>query len=262
MSLLFTAMKAEIPNGVAKSVFIHLVDRANKQNQCYPGMARLAKDSGFHRATVIRSIQYLEENGFISIQHRFENGIKITNLYTISTPINTVVAESDNVVADSNHVVADSNQGSSTEQLGVVAESYIEPPIKPPNETPIKRIDQSALDPDYFEMFWNAGMNKVGKKKACLAFKRTIKTSNQASEDFTNMLIRDIEKRLATDQLGFAEMHPTTYLNGERWADEYHSPQATDSTRVRSLADDLNDRSWADKSPPTESYIKESTYEH
>lgn len=38
--------------------------------------------------------------------------------------------------------------------------------------------------------------------------------------DFTNNLINDVLVRLDSNQLGFEQMHPTTYLNGERWNDE------------------------------------------
>lgn len=129
------------------------------------------------------------------------------------------------------------------------------------NHKPIKRLDQSAPDPN-FEKFWNAGMRKIGKKKCEALFNTVLKTIKQPPDEFTAMLATDIHKRLSIDQLGFSEMHPQTYLNGERWNDEVipngpirpgenaagHRQRGggnSTSTRDRSLQEDLDDRSWA-----------------
>lgn len=92
----------------------------------------------------------------------------------------------------------------------------------------VKTLDQSAIDREQldwcFEQFWLSGIRKVNKKSAKPKFQKII--SNQAKPDgptiydLTNQLINDVKSRLAAGQLGFAEMHPTTYLNGERWNDE------------------------------------------
>ena len=72
-----------------------------------------------------------------------------------------------------------------------------------------------------FELFWAAGMRKVNKKKAKPLFLALIKKATPTYEQgYTAKLVADIHARLASNQLGFSEMHPTTYLNGERWNDE------------------------------------------
>ena len=73
---------------------------------------------------------------------------------------------------------------------------------------------------EFFEMFWVAGMVKVNKKKARQIFTRLAKKESDVFA-FTDGLILDVQKRLEIRQLGFSAMHPTTYLNGERWDDEY-----------------------------------------
>ena len=89
-----------------------------------------------------------------------------------------------------------------------------------PNNTlpSIKTLDQSAID-HLFEKFWLAGIRKVNKKKAKSLFNNLLKKKKDP-QAFTDALIYDVKKRLDKNQLGFAEMHPTTYLNGERWNDE------------------------------------------
>ena len=73
---------------------------------------------------------------------------------------------------------------------------------------------------ELFEKFWFAGMVKVNKKKARQIFTKLAKKEEDVFS-FTENLIIDVQKRLEIRQLGFSAMHPTTYLNGERWDDEY-----------------------------------------
>lgn len=84
----------------------------------------------------------------------------------------------------------------------------------------IKRLDQSTTDLDLlFVEFWKSGIRKANKKKAESLFSNLLKKQS-APHKFTDMLIADIQERLRINQQGFSEMHPTTYLNGERWNDE------------------------------------------
>lgn len=76
------------------------------------------------------------------------------------------------------------------------------------------------INQDLFEQFWHAGMRKINKKKARSLFDRVIKKQEQ-QELFTQYLVTDIQKRLDLCQFGFSSMHPTTYLNQERWNDDY-----------------------------------------
>ena len=116
------------------------------------------------------------------------------------------------------------------------------------NQEPItntKTLDQSAIDRESldwcFEQFWSAGMRKVGRKKAQPLFEKIIKKQFKPDGptvfDLTNQLVTDIRNRLAAGQLGFAEMHPTTYLNGERWNDEISTPQQPAGPRAMSAVD-------------------------
>ena len=86
------------------------------------------------------------------------------------------------------------------------------------NHEPVKTIDQNEFD-RLFDMFWQSGIRKINKKRAVTLFNNLLKKQKQP-ELFVNMLVSDISIRLEVKQLGFEQMHPTTYLNGERWADE------------------------------------------
>jgi uncharacterized protein YdaU (DUF1376 family) len=107
----------------------------------------------------------------------------------------------------------------------------------------INQLDQPAADHELlFNQFWFAGMSKTNKKKAAALFGRVLSKQSNPGE-FTAMLCSDIKNRLAANQLGFAEMHPTTYLNGERWNDQQPAHRPAEKS---SLIGMLTDRSWAD----------------
>ena len=50
-------------------------------------------------------------------------------------------------------------------------------------------------------------------------------------KDFADMLVKDVRARLAANQFGITQLHPTTYLNNHRWEDEIikHNDSSTTS---------------------------------
>jgi len=88
---------------------------------------------------------------------------------------------------------------------------------------------------ELFEKFWYAGMRKVNKVKAKPIFLKLL-SDTPDPKGFTESLIEDVEIRLENKQRGFNEMHPTTYLNGERWKDERY--KTTDTSGNKSSAVD------------------------
>lgn len=92
--------------------------------------------------------------------------------------------------------------------------------------------DQNNNTPDpldlAFEAFWSAGLPKVAKPKAMQKFKLAYQAWTKSEPDgdrspqaFAQMLVSDIRQRLGLNQFGFAQLHPTTYLNNQRWKDDY-----------------------------------------
>lgn len=73
---------------------------------------------------------------------------------------------------------------------------------------------------DAFEIYWTAGMTKINKKHALALFNNICKKQKLCPVEFANKLADDVRSRLAARQFGFDKMHPTTYLNNERWNDE------------------------------------------
>ena len=83
-----------------------------------------------------------------------------------------------------------------------------------------------------FERFWVAGMTKQNKQGALKSFTKQYKESKQEIETFTDYLINDVQQRLAAGVFGFDKMHPTTYLNQQRWHDDIVKPANGQQTNL------------------------------
>jgi len=76
--------RIETLKGPARAVLFVLADRADENGNCYPGMAKIAKESGFSRSTVKTALRNLKAEGWISWrQQRNEDGELTSNFYTI-----------------------------------------------------------------------------------------------------------------------------------------------------------------------------------
>lgn len=100
------------------------------------------------------------------------------------------------------------------------------------------RSDNGLQDVDgFFELFWEAGMRKEKKKTCRPIFKKVItkavKESCVTAGQATQMLIDDIKARIDAGVNGFDLMHPTTYLNQERWNDEIINQNTTSNSGAR-----------------------------
>ena len=84
--------------------------------------------------------------------------------------------------------------------------------------------DKSPITEEAFEVFWSAGMRKLNKKGALKAFQAACKRLKADPQEFAQKLADDVRARVKSGQLGFDAMHPTTYLNNERWEDEVLKP--------------------------------------
>lgn len=78
----FTSIyQSELPHR-AKSVYMYLHDRADKEGNCYPAIGTIARELHLSRSTVKRAISDLEKSGHLRKEQRWrENGGKSSNLY-------------------------------------------------------------------------------------------------------------------------------------------------------------------------------------
>jgi len=164
-----------------------------------------------------KAVRHLKEVGLMeTVIIRDEAGKALDNRvlihYTPKTEVCKTRHPEKQEVGKSSHLVI--NQSSSNESTNTNS------------ATALPAVNQVDKLQEAFDQFWEAGMKKLNKKKALAAFKAQFKAHKKElnpeapEQHFTTHLINDIKQRLKNQQLGFDGMHPTTYLNGERWNDE------------------------------------------
>ena len=68
----------------AKSVYIYLADRANKDGECWPAIPTIARDLRLSQSTVRRALHDLRTAGLITSKQRYrDNGGKSSLLYVL-----------------------------------------------------------------------------------------------------------------------------------------------------------------------------------
>lgn len=202
------AWKTDLASAM-KFVLVSLADQANSDGMCWPGYGFISKRTGLHRTTVIKSIQKLEKNGFLTIEHRAGNGCSISNLYTL-------------------HL-----DGGSTARLSSSSKPLPSSVELPPPSHSTTRGDSAELPkPLYnhqlepsknqcwsndFDRFWEVYPKKIAKKPARAIW--------QKIKPDAGVLIADVKERSARDSkwLDGYIPNPTTYLNQERWNDEINT---------------------------------------
>ncbi|MDJ6367191.1 hypothetical protein LEA60_18635 [Salmonella enterica] len=103
----------------------------------------------------------------------------------------------------------------------------------PPDKTDDrdKPGEPDPVNQAFEEIFWRAGLCKVGKVKACSAFRSKYrdwkKSTHGSPPEFASMLADDIRRRLSVGVFGADKLHPSTYLNQERWNDELPAASAS-----------------------------------
>lgn len=69
----------------ARSVYMYLTDRANKDGKCWPAIKTIAKELNLSCSTVKRALDELCRAGLLTKETRWrENGGRTSNLYRIS----------------------------------------------------------------------------------------------------------------------------------------------------------------------------------
>jgi len=205
----FWAWDLPLDNSTQKLVLLKLADSANDDGVCWPSHTTIAAHTGLSRSTVLRTIKTLESMGLVSHENRFRNNEQTSNLYTLDLRCSTVT-----------HPPCQS-------ATPPVAQCHTESTNESKRESKvIKDIVQKDLHDEAFDYFWsNMQLRKVNKKKAKSSFKSAYSNfpkslSVTTPGDLAFVLISDINERFKLGQRGIDGMHPTTYLNGERWNDE------------------------------------------
>lgn len=179
------ALNSKIGDPLAKLLLLALADRADKETgQCWPSLGRLAEDTEMSSATVARKLNYLEERQLIQRTQRTAT----STLYTLPCLTERQVV-------------------SHTETGG-----YLTVRHEPIN----KNLSENNI---YFEEFWSRYPRKTGKGQARKAFDSAMKKATLA--ELMDGLDKFVSSSQGTETRFIA--HASTWLNGERWLDEYEA---------------------------------------
>ncbi|KYN88883.1 hypothetical protein ATY37_14850 [Vibrio cidicii] len=109
---------------------------------------------------------------------------------------------------------------------------------------PVSESTGASAIESSFEQFWQVFPTKRAKKQAFERFKALVKRRSDSLEDFTAMLVADVQARLRSGQFGFDKLHATTYLNQERWNDahETNRPRVNESGYKPNSIEAYNER--------------------
>ncbi|MGF7145491.1 putative ArsR family transcriptional regulator [Anaerotaenia torta] len=84
MGYFSTLYSSELPHR-ARSVYMYLHDRADKDGKCYPAINTIAKELKLSRSTVKRALTDLEKGSLIRKEQRWrENGGKSSNMFYLT----------------------------------------------------------------------------------------------------------------------------------------------------------------------------------
>ena len=124
------------------------------------------------------------------------------------------------------------NASKCKQNLANLADSDNESDKDSDSDKDISTLDQSKiaraqLEEDSFEYWWKEYPKKVAKQSAFKSWKKVIKKmSAETVTELTNHIVNDVKLRLddlasGSDKfIGFDRLHPTTYLNQERYNDD------------------------------------------
>tara|TARA_R110000803_G_scaffold210442_1_gene282275 strand:+ start:900 stop:1637 length:738 start_codon:yes stop_codon:yes gene_type:complete len=217
---LFWAVKQQTGNTTRNLILVYLADFMGKDG-CFPSHNTLAKRCSCKRNAIIRHLNTLEEDGWISVERRASKGMKESNLYSLN------LAKSDVSLEDKGSILGIQPMYS-TDTGGSISEIHKTPIIKHPIKHPIKPTP-SVITP--FDEFYAAYPKKAGRAKAKSAWDKL-----KPQDALIDRIIRDVHERVTVGHWDVDKgkqyiPHPSTYLNGYRWEDAvepkagYQSPE-------------------------------------
>lgn len=185
-----------IPN--AKLLYAEITVLTQANGVCWASDNYFMDLYGVKRQTVQRWLKMLEDKGYIKREVVYKEGTKeIERRY-----IRVCTKKRQGYTQKSDKGIHNKVTGNTTST----------------NTTSINsnKYDQTP----FFNDFWEIYPKKVGKGTALNSFKRKVK-----NEETFNLIKQDLEKRKGYEEWlkknGKFIPHPSTYLNQERWLDEY-----------------------------------------
>jgi hypothetical protein len=175
----------------------------NDTLQAFPSRDTLAKRCHCHWRSIDRAIDELVTLGAIVKTHRKHGDAYQSNLYTLRRVLPQLSVGSDTTVTG---VLTPQSVGTDTGgNLTITTE------LDPQNIEPLNDINAQ------FNEFWAAYPRKKGKGQARRAFEKALEKTDLQT------ILDGVHSYVANDDMDDPQFvaHPSTWLNGERWLDEY-----------------------------------------
>lgn len=187
-----------------KILLLAIADAADDDFLCFPSVEHLTRKATMSRATVFRTLEFLEEHGYLVRSQRYaDNGRRRSTLYRVNV---------------GSQIETEGSQPETGEGLtGETGEGLS-------GETPITLNHQKESSEGYrpvdelFEDWWSGVWKKDGKAAARKAFLKVIQSVPFA----TLSTARDAQCALYREEGTIKRFmcHASTWLNQERWENE------------------------------------------
>jgi DNA-binding transcriptional regulator YhcF (GntR family) len=189
-----------INNPTAKVILLAIARYANGYGECFPSRETISHDSCVPIRSVVRAIQWLEDEGYIRIVRRSGT----SNFYVITSMEDDMTDETRANLAHE-------------EDSNITKLDFSKKNIAKSNTTSRANLAH-PLDTPFFLAFWQAYPRRIGKGDARAAFTKA------ATRNDPNLIVQAAlayAKHVAeagTEQKFIP--HASTWLNGERWEDD------------------------------------------
>ena len=229
----------------AKFVLVALADYADQEWSCYPSQERLASMTAQTVRGVRNQIKVLVELGLLVVEERWVDGHRRTNRYYLNperrSGTESVIPERGSVHTGTGRQFDGERRSPNPleeplENLLVTGtpETDTLVGVLDPHRPTTSRATVAAVDVE-FETFWKAYPRKVGKGAAVKAY-RAARRKASLTEILAGL---DAYRTNKPDWQDYA--HPSSWLNAERWADDYGRPDPVAAAPVsRELPEDLD----------------------
>jgi hypothetical protein len=204
-----------------------MADRADEASECWPSIENLVIHTCFRRTAVIAGIKWLEAHAVVVADR--SNGRHTRYRLTPTSYRNQSVSRTGSSPAPVRLATTTSppdERDQSVSRTAPVRQTDTKPQEATRNH---KSKPHSLAHDERFSEFWTAYPRKIGDKKRAAKYWKTRNLDAKADE-----IIADVIERAAKDpqwqDLKFVP-HPTTFLNAERWNDDWRA--ATRSTPRR-----------------------------
>ena len=233
----FLAWATPIENAPLKLALLKLADNSDDNGFSYYSISKMADSCGMSERSFMRKISELEKMKMLTVERRPNR----TSLYTlIGDEMGVTLSHLQKAEVTESHLLGDSV---SPEE---VTESHTILTVTPNSYPERIYMCEKTLEQG-FDIFYSAGLVKKSKSQAYKKFKSLAKQMKADPLEFGQLLATDVQTRIAKQQFGIDKLHPSTYLNNQRWTDEHEETNngRTTPSGKQSAAERINARNEA-----------------